>query len=465
MALRFGSNYESKLRKFLLFYVICRQLTQHYMLLIFSHTANNRLKYITSLVLKEMLGVNFRITQSVPDYVDFNGPKICYGDKSLHEGIFIAANQLLFESKVYFHEMSPAWIDGMPVLFETANPDSALKFDPLAAAFYMVSRYEEYHTHKKDSFGRYQATESIAWKGEFLEIPVVHLWAEALASTLMTRYPEIQFHRPSYRFVPTIDIDHAWCYRGRPVMRTLGGFARSFMHFRFQEIFERTSVLAGFSPDPYDNYDFIEEQHHALTGLPLYFILFADYGTNDNNVKVTGENFHKLIRKLDQTGRVGIHPSLSSNKHLPKLESEYKGLGEVLNRKVTISRQHFLKLSMPRTYNSLVRMGVTDDYSMGYASHPGFRAGIAIPFQFYDLTRDVLTPLIVHPVALMDVTLKDYLRLSRVKSLEKIKEMVHTIRNVNGEFVSLWHNESLGDHGRWKGWRHLYQEMVKLASD
>ena len=64
----------------------------------------------------------------------------------------------------------------------------------------------------------------------------------------------------------------------------------------------------------------------------------------------------------------------------------------------------------------------------------------------------------------MDVTMKDYLRLSQVESLEKIADMIKTIKSVNGEFVSLWHNESLGDTGRWKGWRAVYAEMVKQAS-
>jgi hypothetical protein len=60
--------------------------------------------------------------------------------------------------------------------------------------------------------------------------------------------------------------------------------------------------------------------------------------------------------------------------------------------------------------------------------------------------------------------MKDYLRLNKVQSLERRAAMIRTIRAVNGEFVSLWHNESLGDTGRWKGWREVYHEMIKLAA-
>ena len=101
---------------------------------------------------------------------------------------------------------------------------------------------------------------------------------------------------------------------------------------------------------------------------------------------------------------------------------------------------------------------------MGYASHAGFRAGMAMPFPFFDLIKDEVTPLMIHPVSVMDVTLKDYLRLNTEESLGKISSLIETVRSVNGEFVSLWHNESLGDYGRWQGWRQVYSEMVRMAS-
>ena len=52
----------------------------------------------------------------------------------------------------------------------------------------------------------------------------------------------------------------------------------------------------------------------------------------------------------------------------------------------------------------------TDDYSMGYVGEPGFRAGISIPFPFYNLLDEKETALMVHPFAFMDRGLKDYLK-------------------------------------------------------
>jgi len=434
------------------------------MLLILTVSIPNRLRYIADLMLREMLGLEVRFTTSLEDFIDYIGPKISYARGPLAEGLFIEASGLLFETTLILHDVASSTIDGVPVLFKSVNPLSALPFDPFAAAFYMVSRYEEYHPHKKDSFGRYPVTESIAWKGKFLDIPIVHRWAEVLESLLRKHFPGLKFLHLQYHFVPTIDIDHAWSYLGRTLARTMGGFGRSLMHGRLQEITDRFKVLAGLAPDPYDNYAFISTVHEPYAPPPIFFILFADYGLSDNNVTVTSKNFHRLLRELDQHGRVGIHPSLSSNKHPGRLEDEYEGLCEVLDRDVTLSRQHFLKLAMPATYHGLLQLGITDDYSMGYASHAGFRAGIAIPFPFFDLVKDEVTTLRIHPVTLMDVTMKDYLRLSKVESLEKIANMIQTIKAINGEFVSLWHNESLGNTGRWTGWREVYEKMVKMAA-
>ena len=434
------------------------------MLLILTTFISNRLRYIADLVLKQILGIDFRFTISVDEFTGYEGPKIIYARQPLTDELFIESCELLFETSLILREVQSTIANGLPVLFESGHPLSALPFDPLAAAFYLVSRYEEYYPHKKDSVGRYPAEESIAWRGKFLDIPIVHFWAEAIGTMLHEHFPGLKFRPPAYRFIPTIDVDHAWCYLERPFLRTLGGFGRSFAHGHFQEIAERIKVLSGTMPDPYDNYQYINSIHGKYGNFPLFFILFADYGRNDNNVTVTSKNFHLLIRELDRQGNVGIHPSHSSNKHLLKLGEEYRGLSKVLDRNVTASRQHFLKLAMPETYRNLIQLGITDDYSMGYASHTGFRAGIAIPFQFYDLLKDEVAQLTIHPVSVMDVTLRDYLRLSRVEALEKIKDMIRVFKAVNGEYVSLWHNESLGDTGRWNGWRSVYEEMVKLAS-
>jgi len=435
-----------------------------FMLLIFSPVKNSRLGYIFQIALDKLLGLSWSWTTDQDEFLAFEGPKLAYAKEPLDGGLFLEASGLLFEQNIIPRDLKVKIFKNAPVLFFSENPASSLPFDPFAAAFYMIARYEEYIPHHTDRYGRFPATESIAWKGKFLERPIVHEWIKFLGDLLQQHFPELHLGSGEYRYLSTIDIDHVYAYRCRPPIRTLGGVGRALGHGRFREIIQRLQVLSGRLPDPYDNYDYIHRVNEPYGNKALYFILFADYGGNDNNIPVTSKSFKHLLSELDRDKNVGIHPSFSSHSHPGRLESEYIGLSEALHRKVTRSRQHFLKISFPTTYRKLIALGIREDFSMSYASHIGFRAGITIPFPFFDLTRNEITPLIIHPVSIMDVTLKDYLRLTPEKSIEKIEDLINVIKPIQGEFVSLWHNESLGDSGRWKGWRQVYETMIRMAS-
>jgi hypothetical protein len=42
--------------------------------------------------------------------------------------------------------------------------------------------------------------------------------------------------------------------------------------------------------------------------------------------------------------------------------------------------------------------------------------------------------------------------------------MIDEVRNVNGTFVTLWHNHTVNDKDEWKGWKSVYEEIVAYAS-
>jgi predicted MPP superfamily phosphohydrolase len=227
-----------------------------------------------------------------------------------------------------------------------------------------------------------------------------------------------------------------------------------------KEIKERWDVLRDKRIDPFDTFDYQIELQKELKLKPLYFILCGDYNTNDKNISIRNKEFQKLIKRLGDYALVGIHPSFSSYLKKNVIKEEVSRLSEVLNREVTMSRQHFLRLSLPSTYQILIELDITDDYSMGYASQAGFRAGYADTFQFFDLENDMKTKLNIHPFALMDGTMRDYLDLDVHESYEKAKQLVDEVKNVNGTFILLWHNETLSGEKRWEGWITLYRKIL-----
>ncbi len=147
-----------------------------------------------------------------------------------------------------------------------------------------------------------------------------------------------------------------------------------------------------------------------------------------------------------------------------KLKKEKKRLEEITNSPVQLSRQHYLRLALPETYQHLIGLEIAEDYTMGYAQHYGFRASTCTPFYFYDLDYEIQTPLKIFPFAVMDVTLKDYLGLSYKRSYAVLSKLAREVQNVNGTFITLFHNETLSNKGKWVRWKKLYIDLFKQIS-
>lgn len=431
-------------------------------LLIYVPKVNNRLRYTFKLILTELLGIKFILTDDSREFIQSDLPKFSYAFHPIGEELFICAKQLLFETGLKDQEIQVGAYNDIPVFFATTR-FSALPFDPFAASFYMVSRYEEYLPTIYDTHHRFEAHHSLAYNGGFLQQPVVNKWTYLLRDVLKNKFPELQFLKRQYNYVSTIDIDNAWAFKQKGLVRTLGGYLKSLSQLDFKAIAQRSKVLLGLEKDPYDTYAFQLEIQKKYQLKTLYFILFASYGKNDKNVPITSRKFCELIKSISDNAEVGIHPSYGSNYNQERLPKEIKRLSKVLNREITKTRQHFLKLSFPETYHQLLELGLTDDYTMGFASEIGFRAGICDSFNFYDLDLETETKLRVHPFEVMDASLRYYMKVDVDDAIQKIKPIIDEVKKVDGTFMSLWHNESLSNVSPWEGWRNVYEQTVMEA--
>jgi hypothetical protein len=64
----------------------------------------------------------------------------------------------------------------------------------------------------------------------------------------------------------------------------------------------------------------------------------------------------------------------------------------------------------------------------------------------------------------MDTTLNDYMKLTPKQSLGRIRDLKNEVKAVDGLFITLFHNESLSNYLRWRGWERLYESMLKIAT-
>lgn len=435
------------------------------MLLVHVPKLTNRLGYTLNVLLKHVLRIDFSITTSEADFLRYGDMRLCYGPKRLGDSLFIKCCDLLFETSIIDQEPRPWHDDGQWRMFPVYGRDLDFDFDLLAATFYMVSRYEEYLPHREDEHGRFVTAESLAFTAGFKDEPVVDQWACMLRSLLEERYPDCHLPARSYHFVQTVDIDAAWCFLHKGLFRTVVGTMRDLIARRDPaEVRLRWRVLCHRAPDPYDTFEYILGQYRQRPGGKLiFFALVADYDQYNKPASYQNAHTRDLLQHLDDYASMGIHPGYGALEEPKRVDIETRRLESVLHRTIQKSRYHFLRLRLPKSYNTLIHAGLKDDYSMGYADDTGFRAGISSPYPFYDLERDMETELIIHPFCVMDSTLQKYLKMTPVEGIERYRKLIDNVRRVGGTFCCIVHNQNLSERYGWQGWRETYERMLDMA--
>jgi hypothetical protein len=338
-------------------------------------------------------------------------------------------------------------------------------FDVLGAAFFLATRYEEYLPGQPDAFGRYDFHGSIAFRHGFLERPLINEWMRWFRSILRAKNPGVFIPEPVFRFIPTYDIDIAFAYLGRPLIRSLGGWIRDLLSGKIEEMRNRISVLAGYRRDPYDVYEWLDALHLRFQLRPIYFFLLAKKpGNADKNTDREDPRFRSLVKYHAAGYQTGLHPSWQGGEDRQLLADEKKYMETIIGRDLTNSRQHYIRMRMPQTCQELLALGMRDEYSMGYGAANGFRASIASPFNWYDLEQETSTSLRVHPFCFMDATARYAERKTASEAYLQLKKFHDAVKTTGGSMYTIFHNSMLSENAACKSWRDMYslflQEVV-----
>ncbi len=434
------------------------------MIVIYSPYSSSRLDYILTHIFELALNIEYRHTSCKADYTASTEAKLNYSHQAICKGEFLLkpSGSLLEETGLQVFEPEVMKDKPCPYIFATASA-SDYYFDIFSAAFYMLSRYEEYLPFIKDKHGRFQAESSLAYRHGFLHKPVVDIWINDFRICLKKFLKKELPDNSKYKFIPTIDIDVAYAYKSKGVYRNIFGYLRSFFAWQWGEVAERLRVNFGKSKDPYDTFDNILALHQKHGLKTIFFVLVGDYSTYDKNAPYKDNNFRQLLRHLSDYATIGIHPSYAVEEFPDRMEEEIKRLSDIIRKDITISRHHYLKNTLPGAYRQLTANGIKEDYTMGFPSQIGFRGATTKPFYFFDLDADTITPLKVNSISIMDGTLKDYLNKEPAEAQAIIENTIDEVKSVNGDFISLFHNQTLNNRGEWKDWLRVYEKMLKKA--
>ena len=422
------------------------------MILIYAHNSSTRLQYICKFIFNEQLGITHSITIDPEGFRNHDGPKINYSDIDLGNAFNIKNHQLLFENDIKEQETVCFDTSDYKAFFEINNADIA--FDIFAAIFYLISRYEEYTPHEIDMYGRFAHENSIAFKEGFLNIPLVNIWIRDFGKKLKDKYPVVDIQYSTFNFLPTYDIDIAYSFKHKGILRNLGGFIKS-------PSLERLTVLSNLKKDPFDSYEFMDELHSKNKLNPVYFFLVATTGSlYDKNISPYSNAMWQLIKRHAKKYNIGLHPSWRSNKNQSILNREKKVLETAAGMQVTNSRQHYIKLSLPDTFDKLIEAGIENDYSMGYGSINGFRASVASSYYWYNLKTEKMTHLRLHPFCFMDANSFYEQKQNAEESYDEIIHYQEACKKVKGNFISIFHNNFLGTDKQFAGWKEMYMKFI-----
>lgn len=361
-----------------------------------------------------------------------------------------------------------------PILFGCAKDEmhgntKLIYADIIASSYFLLSRYEEIVNTARDAHGRFPGKESLPYRAGFIDSPLVDEYGKLLRNELRKSGIDIKEPSKTIRKVYlTHDVDQLSHYRN--FRGFIGGLLRGLKRPKEgnQAI---KSYFKGLRYDPWYTLPWLfridniakrnlgPERCEAIAFIKVGGgILREDKPVVPNHV----QDFQSLInlcKKKQVT--FGLHSSYESGIHPEKIADEKKLLTKVTKQTIKYNRHHYLNIRNPLDMEELIQVGITDDFTMGYADVAGFRIGTCRPVKWINPETRELTPLTLHPLTIMDCTLSDkrYMYLNSHDAYEYCIRLIDMVESWNGELVLLWHNTMVEDNPNMYH-RALYQKLL-----
>ena len=441
------------------------------MLTIYSSAGNaKRLEFVSNHLFNEVLGTEFQIVADSAFYRQQTGTCINYSAEPLDHGLQIFPQGLLSESNIHpIQNLQIAQWNNLFCFFHNERGD--IPFDLFAATFYLLSLYEEYFPTSLDEHGRFDPQNSLLFQNACLEIPIIDRWAYQLKETLENSgYSTAEFRLRKYRAISTYDIDFPFLYRYKGLIKSAGALLRDCLKQDFEAVKERLSVLLRRSEDPYmQAIRFIHSTEMQAERSYYLFVLLGKRGKLGRSAVYSPKDYYRYLKELSAVS-IGLHPSYETyksyktHKTYQTLISEKNSLEKILQHPIAFSRQHFLRMLTPDTFQALLQAGIREDFTLAFANAPGFRSGTAVPHFFYDLQKEEATSLLLRPTVMMDSSLIINLKLSPEAALDKIKSLIDACKESGGDYLSLWHNSNIAGSPEKNPWIRVFIESHRYAT-
>ena len=299
-----------------------------------------------------------------------------------------------------------------PVLFgggqiEYKKSQVIIHGDIIASAYYLMSRYEEVIRYNiRDKHGRFIGKESTPYINGFITRPIVDEYGKILRDILRKLNYEVLDERHGFSSVLlTHDVDIPWEYFSlKKALRRVGGILKRTHRIN---IFPILNVIGKVENDPLYTFQFFFDNDRMVPSADIiYFIKSGGAGDTDIHNYINDKALPRLLDQIhNNNGRIGYHVSYVAGGDTELIANELHILREIDGSDITDSRNHYLRSCEPKDYDSLIKNGITDDYTMGYADVCGFRLGTCRPAKWINPQNGMVTSLTLHHLTIMERTL------------------------------------------------------------
>lgn len=352
-------------------------------LLVYAPLISPRIKYIFNFMFKEVLGLELEYPGNLAEFLRADVPKLCYAKHPVEKTLFFKSAGLLTEHSIKRQKIKTTDFGEHRVPF--AVEGSTLPFDPFAASFYFLSRYEEYLPFDNRKGPGFQAHLSLQHKLGLLQSPVIDEWAIILKNILHLHFPALQFRKRAFSFKVAYSLNPK--HQPGVLSSVYPGI--------------QTGIQSGIHP--------VKKVFGFMNQL-----VREQFGGKRKAEQMT--SIQRLIAEMEKTGHAAPPEFLLPN---ARERTNWQEL-----------------LTLPKSYIKLSTKNITRDYSMYYSDTPGFRAGTCSSFYWYDLQMEKQSQLKIFPFAV------SYAGITTGKKTNKdplllLNELMDHVKFVNGSFYSL----------------------------
>ncbi|MCB2407733.1 DUF7033 domain-containing protein [Hymenobacter lucidus] len=405
-----------------------------------------------------------------------NVPAVSIGYEEAQVRIADGAGQFFEQTHPY--PSAPAYRDyrgqRLPFFFDAAPENSLLELLPagraiihadiVAAAFYLLSGWQEFFSEERDRHGRFPYAASVQHRYGFVTVPVVNYYFDVLKTAVehvsgQALTPKGWAGAPFAAFV-THDIDNlhsAWKQPAKQALKAghLLGFSRQlWQHLTRPDAWDNLArvqqTVAGYGAK--STFFFLPEHRPGANGTPN-----ADYAV--------AKAWPRIAAAIGNS-EVGLHGSIGRAREGSNLKAEQHRMQDCTRGPVDGIRFHYLGWEPRVTPFILDTLLFAYDSTLGFAEHYGFRNSYCRPFHPFNFAAGKPCTFLEIPLNVMDATLyhPNYLQLAPDKVLPALRPMFEEIERFGGVCTVLWHNENFDPANQHNGPQQFHALMEYLRS-